>query len=201
MPRRSMSSEVHLDVASGRERTPQAASPESSFRIALLGDFSGRANRGLLETGTAIAGRGVVPVDRDSFEEALAKAGAAVTIPFESPNGTKLSLHFKDIDDFHPDSLFQHASIFTKLRQLRSRLADPSTFLEAAQELGIAPAAGAPSEDREYLQNPRPAPSQPSRLASGSLLDEMIEQSESQPVYSHRPDDLQEFIRRVVTPH
>ncbi|MGH9454112.1 MAG: type VI secretion system contractile sheath domain-containing protein [Terriglobia bacterium] len=200
MPKPSSFGEVHLDVSTGRDRLPQAPSSESRFRIALLGDFSGRANRGLFETGPAIARRRVVPVDRDNFEEVLARAGASLGIPLEGPKGPSLSLHFTELDDFHPDQLFQRASIFSKLKRLRERLADAATFAEAAEELGIAPAATAAAEPRGSSTPPATAPD-PSRLASGNLLDDMIEQTASQPSRSQRPDELQEFIRRVVAPH
>ncbi len=201
MPRPFLSSEVHLDVASGRERFPQAASPESSFRIALLGDFSGRANRGLFETRPALGRRRIIPVDRDSFGEILERAGASLQIPLEGPQGPSLSLHFKELDDFHPDQLFQRVSIFAKLRELRERLANPSTFAKAAEELGIAPAPAAAPETGRTSSRPRSVALDPSRLASGSLLEDLIEQSESQPAHVQRPDELQEFIRRVVAPH
>ncbi|MGH9430656.1 MAG: type VI secretion system contractile sheath domain-containing protein, partial [Terriglobia bacterium] len=168
--------------------------------IALLGDFSGRANRGLSEAGAALARRRVVPVDRDNFDEVLARAGASLGIPFEGPKGPSLALHFKELDDFHPDQLFQRAPLFRKLRQLRARLADPSTFAAAAEELGMAPAPRPAAETRGSSVQP-PATPDPSRLATGSLLDDMIEQTEARPSHSQRPDDLQEFIRRVVAPH
>ena len=200
MPKPFSFGEVHLDVSTGHDRLPQAPSPESRFRIALLGDFSGRANRGLFETGPAVAARRVVPVDRDNFEEVLARLGASLGIPLEGPKGPSLALHFKELDDFHPDRLFQRASIFNKLKRLRERLADATTFAEAAEELGLAPAATVATEPPGSLPPPATAPD-PSRLASGSLLDDMIEQTESQPSRSQRPDELQEFIRRVVAPH
>ncbi|MGH9433936.1 MAG: type VI secretion system contractile sheath small subunit, partial [Terriglobia bacterium] len=73
MPKPFSFGEVHLDVEAGRDRSLHAPSSETPFRIALLGDFSGRANRGLSEAGAALARRRVVPVDRDNFDEVLAR--------------------------------------------------------------------------------------------------------------------------------
>ncbi|HUY13821.1 MAG TPA: type VI secretion system contractile sheath large subunit [Terriglobia bacterium] len=201
MPNPFSFGEVHMDVALGPDPSPQPHSPQSPFRIALLGDFSGRANRGLMETGHDLSRRRIVPVDRDSFDEVLGRAGASLGIPLEGPKGPSLSLHFKELDDFHPDQLFQRASIFGKLRQLRERLADPATFAEAAEGLGLAPATRPAADAHPTAPSTRAAAPDPSRLASGNLLEDLIEQSESQSPHAHRPDELQEFIRRVVAPH
>jgi type VI secretion system protein ImpC len=201
MPKPFSFGEVNLDVQAGRERSIRAPVPETPFRIALLGDFSGRANRGLLETGPALARRRITLVDRDNFDDVIARARASVDIPLEGPKGPSLSLYFKELEDFHPDRLFKNASVFSKLRRLRERLADPSTFAAAADELGLVPAPTLSTESPGSAPAGRTPVPDPSRLGSGSLLDEMIEQSESQPSHAGRPDELQEFIRRVVAPH
>ena len=56
MPSRHSFGEIHLDVTAGREQPLVTPGSETPFRIAILGDFSGRTNRGLSESGDALAG-------------------------------------------------------------------------------------------------------------------------------------------------
>ena len=66
-------------VMSGRigfEYEPQAqpsyrTRDDRPMRILVVGDFSGRSNRGLLEHGAGLAERPVVPVDVDNFDDVL----------------------------------------------------------------------------------------------------------------------------------
>src|ERR1019366_2906786 len=56
--------EVHLDVDPGARRSATMLEPETPFRILLLGEFSGRSSTSWKP----------VEVDRDNFEEVLARA-------------------------------------------------------------------------------------------------------------------------------
>src|ERR1700730_471056 len=162
-----------VNLTAGGDSSGARPSRETPFRIAILGDFSGRANRGISDKRT-IGKRRVVLVDRDNFDEVLSRSGAE--IQWAIGEGS-LHLRFTELEDFHPDRIFQHLEAFSKLRDLRGRLQDPSTFQEAADELGLR-SVGSASEPRRPETLPAIAPN-PARLASGSLLDEMIEQTEA----------------------
>jgi type VI secretion system protein ImpC len=187
-----------VNLTAGGDSSNARPSAETPFRIAILGDFSGRANRGVSETKT-IGKRRAVLVDRDNFDEVLSRSGAEILLPIGDGS---LHLRFSEFEDFHPDRIFQHLDAFGKLRELRDRLSDPSTFQEAAQELGLR-SPGAVSEPPRPNASPAVAPSA-ACLASGSLLDEMIEQTESRVAedrYSRKPDAVREFAQRVAAPH
>ena len=64
MPDRHSFGEIHLDVTAGSERVQAQPESETPFRIALLGDFSGRGNRQLIEIGEAMANRRPTLIDR-----------------------------------------------------------------------------------------------------------------------------------------
>lgn len=205
MPKPYDFGEIHLDVTAGRERRPQAIDPGAPFRIAILGDFSGRANHSRLEP---LAGRKAILIDRDNFDQVLAKMSPALELA--AAGGPRLALAFSDLDDFHPDRLFERLPIFAKLRETRQRLADPATFKSAAAELaqggsGSAAPATRPSEPLPQRPVARP---DAAALASGSLLDNVLDESiseteqrgpEARP--ARAPDELREFVRRVVAPH
>lgn len=188
-----------VNLTGGGDSSGARPTSEAPFCIAILGDFSGRANRGVCDPRT-VAKRRAVLVDRDNFDEVLSRSGAEILLPMG--DGPGLQLRFSELEDFHPDHIFQSLEIFGKLRKLRGRLQDSSTFQEAAEELGLRSGGSVP-EPKESDPSPVVAPSAV-KLASGSLLDEMIEQTEVRGV-TDRPrrssGDIGEFARRVVAQH
>jgi type VI secretion system protein ImpC len=187
-----------VNLTAGGDSSGARPSPETPFRIAILGDFSGRANRAISE-GKTIGARRVVLVDRDNFDEVLSRSGAEIQLGIG--NGS-LNLRFSELEDFHPDRIFQHLEAFSTLRDLRGRLQDPTTFQEAADELGLRSAPSV-SEPRRPETAPAVAPNA-ARLASSSLLEEMIAQTESRVAEDRsrrKPDEVREFAQRVAAKH
>src|ERR1700723_3307019 len=187
-----------VNLTGGEDSLGARESLESPFRIAILGDFSGRVNRGIFEAKT-IGKRGVPLVDRDNFDDVLSRSAAEIQLAIGDGS---LHLRFSEIEDFHPDRIFQQLQAFSKLRGLRARLEDPSTFPQTADELGLGSSGSVP-EARKPDTLPAAVPSA-ERLASGSLLDEMIEQTESRIAddgYRRKPDEVREFAQRVAAGH
>ncbi len=202
MPKPFDFGEINLDVTAGANAAAGTPDSETPFRMAVLGDFSGRGNRGVRETGAKLAGRRAVLVDRDNFDEVLAKFAPEIRLPVGS-EGAMESLRFAELDDFLPDRLFGQVGMFGRLRELRLRLEDPATFAAAAAELGLGGRSEGGGKPAPAAQPSTPAPS-PERLAGGSLLDQMVEQTEArggEARPSRAPDELQEFVRRVTEPH
>ena len=211
-----------LEVEPGTATLREAPDPETPFCIAILGDFSGRESRGILEIGSALANRRAVLVDRDNFEEVLAKFHPEIKLPAGGESGS-LGLKFSELDDFHPDRIVERAGMFHRLREARIRLNDPATFAAAAEELGLASATSKTS--RPVLEPPRlRVVSDPQLPPSGSFLDAVIEEAtmkpteeatdirfgandqrpttnDQQPSSRRVPDDLERFVRRVTEPH
>jgi type VI secretion system protein ImpC len=148
---------------------------DTPFRILVLGDF-----------GASAASKRPVFIDRDNFDKVMGQLDAGLEL---SGVGR---LRFKELDDFHPDRLFESLDLFRGLREMRERVEDPETFRQAASEL-MKPA-------RE------PQPVAPiDFLSSGSLLDDIVESSEAQsgsaasPV--RRSDPFQKYLQAIVAPH
>src|SRR5205823_6982401 len=112
--------ESKLDVTAGCDTAPRTPEVKAPFCVALMGDFSGRANRGICEPGT-IANRQPVLIDRDNFDEVLAKFHPEIKLPIGS-QGDLLCLRFSELEDFHPDRLFERLEIFRSLRDERARI-------------------------------------------------------------------------------
>jgi type VI secretion system protein ImpC len=173
---------------------PAIARPtsETPFCIAILGDFSGRGNRAICEPST-IGDRRVWQLDRDNFDEVLSNLHPELQFPTES--GVPLIFRFAELEDFHPDSLFNNEA-FQKLKSLREQVRDPSTFKGVAERTGILPAStNHPLREHERVTEPDAV-----RLGSGSLLDEMIEETESRVALepSPRMDEVKEFARKLA---
>lgn len=191
---RTSYADVHLEVdprhpQPERERGPQRPDRDTPFRILVLGDFSGRASRGIVTKGA----RKPIAVDRDNFEDLL--ESLKVQLRLQTQGGSSVDFEFRELDDFLPDRIFDSHPVFRKLRQLRDDLDDPSTFLSAARELGIDP-----TEPKAQSAPASPPPSTES-LLSGNLLDQALEATESRGTSAKSSDPLSQFIQSVVAPH
>src|SRR5580658_2040599 len=172
MPKSSYAS-VTLDVEPGAQPLRVEPLSDTPFRILVLGDFSGRANRGEPPPSRLRP----YLIDRDNFDEVLARMRPELEL---GAPGRGLVLRFRELDDFHPDAIYRQG-VFEKFRAAGHALAKQ------------APATVAPV----------PAPPQPKpdmrALTGGSLLDSVLETTETQP--SRGPDPLREFVARAVAPH
>jgi type VI secretion system protein ImpC len=186
-----------LEVTMGAtlEEAAGAADSSTPFQIALLGDFSGRASRGIQSPGTIAARRPLV-VDRDNFEETLAKLGVEVRLSLEG--GPPVTIGFRDLDDFLPDEIFSRVTVFEKLRELRGRLANSETFRAAAEEVqGYAEAE--PEAPPQSTSDVPAAPAEPAASTEG-LLDQMLE-APPQEDPAAKPSQWDELIRTIVGPY
>src|SRR5437016_1624572 len=121
MSRSSSLASVHLDVGEDPRELP-LQEPDMPFRILVAGNFSGGASRI----------RKPVLIDRDSFEEVLALYGPEMRLEFaEAP----IPIRFSELDDFHPDRLYERLPPFQALRDMRQQLED-GIVISAAPELG-----------------------------------------------------------------
>lgn len=169
-----------IELEAGPQSQPAAVlETEAPFRILILGDFSGRAHRGLCETGAALARRPILRVDRDNLDQVLARLAPSLAL------GPHVRISFRELEDFHPDRLYASLEIFRRLHAARDRLADAAMFHAAAGELGIPPAPASPDV---------------TELVSGSLLEQAVEAAELRQA-APAPDPLAEYIRRIVAPY
>jgi type VI secretion system protein ImpC len=203
MPTRQPFGEIHLEVTADREQPQVRPDPETPFRIAILGDFSGRANRGLSESGDALASRRPLMIDRDNFDSVLAKVAPRLELAPGGEDGFRISLRFADLDDFHPDRVFEKVQIFQRLRETRQKLNDPATFASTTAELGLT---GKPpsAEKAPRAAAKQVSPADIQRAVSGSLLDEMVEATEGRAADEHiskRPDEWTTLLNKIVAPH
>ncbi len=201
MAKSRSSDRLDFKLVDSMEEPSGKPEPEAPFRVLIMGDFSGRANRGL--SSGPLSRRKPVLVDRDNFDEVMSRLGIEIHLPM-GEKAPPLNLRFRALDDFHPDQLFDRLEPLKALRESRRKLADPRTFAAAAEELGLRPQGKvAPEKQEERPHSPRtPTPDLPA-VTPGSLLDQIIEGEEGQPVAGPARDtsELGAFVQEAVQPH
>ncbi len=201
MPNRYSFGEIHLDVNPNRERDQAQPLSDAPFCVAVLGDFTGRGSCRRVEIGEGIANRQTTLIDRDNFESVFAKMSPQLEFKVGGSEGIPITLRFTDMEDFHPDNLFQQVQLFQKLRETRERLSNPVTFAAMATELGMRetePVQAAP------VECPGDTSAGVQQAISGNLLDQMLEETErkaEQPARARTSDPWTSFLRGIVTPH
>ncbi|TVS12266.1 MAG: hypothetical protein EA424_22785 [Planctomycetaceae bacterium] len=124
-----------------------AVKTDEVFRLAVLGDFSARANRGEIEVGAALAARKPLCLDVDDLDEVPRRLNVQLQLDIGGEEGmVEVDIH--SMDHFHPDELYDNLEIFSDLAGLRQRLKNSSTFAKAAKEVQAWPGVGAPPKRR-----------------------------------------------------
>jgi predicted component of type VI protein secretion system len=144
-------------------------SSEQPFRIALVGDFSGRASRGEAPRGPRLSGVAPLLVDSDNLTEVMERLDVRLGLARETQS---LVFQFRELDDFHPDKLYA-TDVFEALRNAREQAAAPSgeAAAGAAARPAIQPHAGLLDEVVEHTQGPALGPE---ILAREQAFDELI---------------------------
>ncbi len=113
---------------------PVNAANPTRFRIALMGDFSGRAARGEVEIGRDLAARRPIKLDIDTLDKVIKGFAADLILPV-GRDGAGIEVTLTSVDDLHPDELFGQVEMFAELVALKRRLAKGATAKSAMAEL------------------------------------------------------------------
>jgi type VI secretion system protein ImpC len=176
--------------ARGGPPRPRAAG--GRFRIALLGDFSARANRGQLEKGETLAGRKPLKIDPDNLEDQLARQDVSLRLPIGDVGGA-VEIAIRSLDDFHPDQLYRRLELFEKLSGLRKMLLDSAGFARAAKALQAWPGIG-----QKVAQAAQPA--RGAAIPVGGKLSDFARLI-GQPSAGSGQAQVNELVRKIVAPH
>lgn len=188
-----------FNLTAGMESVVGRPEPDTPFQILLMGDFSGRASRPQSADAAQLAGRRPVFIDRDNFDEVMARLKVSLRLSLQDGSGPELNLRFSELDDFHPDRIYEQVEIFQSLRQTRKKLGDPAKFDDAAAEVQNWLSTGQPAEPAP--ESPPIAESSGEKISADFLLEKVIGESENlpQPVRSEREWDS--FLEGIVRPH
>jgi type VI secretion system ImpB/VipA family protein len=143
-----MQYDVSFGSLRGKARAPATG---NKFRLAVLGDFSGRANAGTLETGAALGKSRPIKVDVDNLDDVIARMKLSLGLTL-AEDGTEVTVPIASMDDFHPDQLAENVELFESLIGLRRNLGSKAGFDRAAKEMlswgGEAPLPAPPRQAR-----------------------------------------------------
>lgn len=129
MTRATISTEAPNFLGQGAKQNLNTSHGSTKFRVAVVGDFSGRASRKLCEPQT-IAARPAHRVRKDNFELLFERMQVGVQLPLmEEP------LWLLEYDDLHPDYLYQRIPLFQQFIDFEKQLLTPSEFSRAADEI------------------------------------------------------------------
>lgn len=192
---------VNIDTNSSARPDAPKASSSTPFCIAVLGDFSGRGNRSQHEPET-LSRRRLIEIDRDNFEDVMARLNINLNLKMGDGDGVQLDL--KELDDFHPDELYEKLESFSKLRSLRRRLKNNNSFAEAAAEIQ---GWGSVKEPPEPPVNQVEAPTESDLIEAvqadaGNFLDSILDsQQQGSATSSGEASQIDRLIKSVVAPY
>jgi type VI secretion system ImpC/EvpB family protein len=184
--------QYEMNFGSLASNTPAAPVANGKFRIAVLGDFSASANAGRLHTGAELGARKPQRIDVDNVDEVLKRMKLKLTLPIAADGGS-VELAINEMDDFHPDQLFEELEVFSELSGLRQRLKNKGTFAAAAKEIqSWAGDAG----DADYTV---PKKSRAAAMPSGKLSD--FARLVGAPTTAQKTAETDNLVRQIVGPY
>jgi type VI secretion system protein ImpC len=202
--------EVEVDLGGARREQERShldePSIETPFCIALVGDFSARASRGVVETGRALAARRPLRVDRDNVDELIARVAPELHTTAGGSGGPPI-VAFAGLEDFHPDRLYARLPRFRALEDTPARAARAPASAsdirrERTRESGRAAASrgAAPASLLDQILGDAPLPP-----GGAAALPSRAEPPTSAAGAGARgaggSDPVAEFARRAVAPY
>ena len=91
---------------------PPRRQPAAPLRFLIMADFSGRADREMPGPLDDLSSRPLLTVDADSLDSAMSRLAPKLRLTGAEP-GSTLMVSFRQVDDFHPDALFQRLEAFS----------------------------------------------------------------------------------------
>ena len=187
---------MRFEVAIGKPRSAAQRTRQGSMRVLIVGDVMGAS----AAEAPPVDQRPIVGISVEAFDDVFARYMPSVALP---ALGLQAPLTFEALDGFHPDKLFESVGIFDRLRTLRQRLQNPSTFAAAADELRL----DAPADFSRPSADSAPVPTGAPEEKPGALLDRLLgtksrlpsTPQESNP--SRAAAGLDTYIRSLVAPH
>jgi len=183
-------------------KTGQPIAQSCPMRVYFLGDYTGD----ITKSENSLANK-IIKIDIDNFDDVMMKLSPSINLP----SGHLLT--FGELEDFHPDNLFEH-TIFKNLRRLKRELANSATAENAADEIA-----------RNYQLNTEKSPQKTddepdfnSQIAenkisqnSGDMFERLLGKKQSPPLSNspntHFPDhisaivNIDRFLVNLLSPH
>lgn len=164
---------------------------DDACHILIMADFSGRDNLGLNNKDTLMK-RKITEVDRDNIDYVFQRQNVKVRSTL-----VENALEFSEIEELHPDVIYEQAELFSRLRILKRKLKNSDTFAAAAEEIyqwSNIKKESIPNENNSLnSQNADKLPE------SDNILDSVLSNSKTQTDSSQF--DIQALIKDIVAPY
>jgi len=183
---RSSASSTNAASLNTPENNAVETQADSPFCIAVLGDFSGQPNSSKLRP---------IEIDRDNLEEVMAKFKINLHLNLSANENIQIPLN--ELDDFHPDELYEKLESFEKLRSLRRRLKSKSSFADAAAEIQSWLPTKEMTPNNPVVADNNTAP-QP---AAENLLDDILSSAQSNSNAAVEATQIDQLIKSIVAPY
>lgn len=144
--------------SSSHESKIQSSTAQNPLKVVIIGDFSGRASRGVC-TIDDIHQRPIVEVNKDNFESVFSRMRVRLQLPV-----CEDVIELMEFDDLHPDYLYSRVPLFQRFIDLNKRLLDPVQLPEVANEIATWKTSN--TTDEKNLGNSDEGQSAQSLLAS-----------------------------------
>ena len=195
---------LRVGLSTGEADDPAAAriDDDAPFCIAIVGDFRGARDAGAVTRLTRLT---PIAVDRDDVDAVIARVAPALDVPLGDGGADTLRIEFRDLDDFHPDRLYERLPLFQAMSDLRDELGSTRRGARGGGAPAGGGASGAAGGSARTSSGGGPVPAE-SLLSSGGLLDQIVARSAptegaaaaGAPASS---DPLEAFLRDAVEAH
>ena len=173
-----MPGRIDFTMGFNTHKTAQKPDSRSSYRIYIVGNFSG-------QTADSWEQRNIRKIDADNVEQTMAHIMPMLEI------GSGLRLSFKTLEDFHPDAWFGKVQLLADLQQLKRQLSNPQTAAQAAANIQ----AYFPSQ----TQNDTPVQRQEATESQEDMLERLLGKKPEKT--SDTPDSVDQLIQHIVSPY
>ena len=190
--------EFEFGSADGNKPQRKESSP---FVMLVLGNFAGNTRENTQPDPALLMQIPVRQVDIDNIDQLWGVFTPALKLDIA---GSQVELTPRDLDDFHPDQLFQQLPLFSELRQLRKRLLDPASSAEALAEVTASSPAPKLSDHPTHVTEGEPL--QGEAESGNQMFDRLLGERPEQATTTSTPtvsaqSKLDSFLQRVVGPH
>jgi type VI secretion system protein ImpC len=192
--------ETNVTLENVKRETETSPLPEDMpFHILLLGDWSGNENHSKISDLSLLK---PIEIDRDNFDDVLKKLKVKLNLDFNGKGNNYLSLSFNELEDFHPDRIFQQVSLFADLREVRQRLKNSDTFNDAAREVRSWLSG---NKENDIADISETFSVEINNTSQNDLLDQILGQADetfSGTQYTNtKPTELNNLIKDLVHPY
>ncbi|MER2602418.1 MAG: type VI secretion system contractile sheath large subunit [Candidatus Competibacter phosphatis] len=185
--------EFQLELPRSDSR-PHRRDPDTPLRVLVMADFSGRARRENPSALLELSSRPLLTANADNLDAVMARLAPKLRLTLNGgAGGTALTIGFAQLDDFHPDALYQRLELFQSLRRSRARLLNPASFAQAVAELSPAP----PQEPAK----PESAATENDAALLERLLGKTPEPPSTRPAADVGTAAINTLLQAVVQPH